>query len=132
MCQFGLVISIWTKMFIRLSYGVIDQNGHYDCNEQSATAFFVSRLPTGGGENTAYSVHTTRLTFNVCLIKFYTTLTQRARGSLVGWGTMLQAGRSRDQVPMRWILCTITTDNLVKYRNPQNGAENNKYEKALH
>jgi hypothetical protein len=27
----------------------------------------------------------------------------RARGSVVGWGTMLQAGRSRVRVPMRWI-----------------------------
>jgi hypothetical protein len=26
-----------------------------------------------------------------------------ARGSVVGWGTMLQAGRSRVRVPMRWI-----------------------------
>jgi hypothetical protein len=26
-----------------------------------------------------------------------------ARGSVDGWGTMLQAGRSRDQIPMRWI-----------------------------
>jgi hypothetical protein len=26
-----------------------------------------------------------------------------ARGSAVGLGTMLQAGRSRDRVPMRWI-----------------------------
>jgi hypothetical protein len=26
-----------------------------------------------------------------------------ARGSVVGWGTMLQAGRSRDRIPMRWI-----------------------------
>jgi hypothetical protein len=26
-----------------------------------------------------------------------------ARGSIVGWGTMLQTGRSRVQVPMRWI-----------------------------
>jgi hypothetical protein len=25
-----------------------------------------------------------------------------ARCSVVGWGTMLQAGRSRDRVPMRW------------------------------
>jgi hypothetical protein len=25
------------------------------------------------------------------------------RGSVVGWGTMLQAGRSRVRVPMRWI-----------------------------
>jgi hypothetical protein len=27
-----------------------------------------------------------------------------ARGSVVGWGTMLQAERSRVRVPMRWIL----------------------------
>jgi hypothetical protein len=26
-----------------------------------------------------------------------------ARGSVIGWGTMLQAGRSRVRVPMRWI-----------------------------
>jgi hypothetical protein len=26
-----------------------------------------------------------------------------ARGSVAGWGTMLQAGKSRDRVPMRWI-----------------------------
>jgi hypothetical protein len=26
-----------------------------------------------------------------------------ARGSVVDWGTVLQAGRSRDRVPMRWI-----------------------------
>jgi hypothetical protein len=26
-----------------------------------------------------------------------------ARGSVVGWDTMLQAGRSRDRIPMRWI-----------------------------
>jgi hypothetical protein len=25
-----------------------------------------------------------------------------ARGSVVGWGTMLEAGRSRVRVPMRW------------------------------
>jgi hypothetical protein len=25
------------------------------------------------------------------------------RGSVVGWGTMLQAGRSRNRIPMRWI-----------------------------
>jgi hypothetical protein len=26
----------------------------------------------------------------------------RPRGSIVGWGTMLQAGRSRDRVPVKW------------------------------
>jgi hypothetical protein len=30
-------------------------------------------------------------------------LASNARGSVVGWGTMLQAGRSRVRVPMRWI-----------------------------
>jgi hypothetical protein len=30
-----------------------------------------------------------------------------ARGSVVGWGTMLQAGRSRVRVPMRWIFFSI-------------------------
>jgi hypothetical protein len=28
---------------------------------------------------------------------------KEARGSVVGWGTKLHAGRSRDRVPMRWI-----------------------------
>jgi hypothetical protein len=27
----------------------------------------------------------------------------RARGSVVGWGTMLKSGRSQVRVPMRWI-----------------------------
>jgi hypothetical protein len=31
------------------------------------------------------------------------TLELGACGSTVGWGTMIQAGRSRDRVPMRWI-----------------------------
>jgi hypothetical protein len=31
-----------------------------------------------------------------------TLLVQEARGSVVGWGTMLQAGRSRVRVPMMW------------------------------
>jgi hypothetical protein len=30
-----------------------------------------------------------------------------ARGSVVGWGTMLQAGRSRIRVPMRWIFFNL-------------------------
>jgi hypothetical protein len=36
------------------------------------------------------------------IVLFYTS-TITARGSGVGWGTMLQAGRSRVRVPMRWI-----------------------------
>jgi hypothetical protein len=30
-----------------------------------------------------------------------------ARSGVVGWGTMLQAGRSRDWVPMRWIFFSL-------------------------
>jgi hypothetical protein len=30
-----------------------------------------------------------------------------ARGSVVGWGTMLLAGRSRDRVPMRWMFFNL-------------------------
>jgi hypothetical protein len=33
----------------------------------------------------------------------FLSVTLGARGSVVGWGTMLQAGRSRDRIPMRWI-----------------------------
>jgi hypothetical protein len=33
--------------------------------------------------------------------------TAESRGSVVGWGTMLQAGRSRFRVPMRWIFFSI-------------------------
>jgi hypothetical protein len=33
---------------------------------------------------------------------------QRARGSAVGWGTMLQAGRSRIRVPTRWIFFNLS------------------------
>jgi hypothetical protein len=29
------------------------------------------------------------------------------RGSVVGWGTMLQAGMSRDRIPMRWIFFNL-------------------------
>jgi hypothetical protein len=32
---------------------------------------------------------------------------QGARGSVVGWGTMLQAGRSRFRVPVRWIFFNL-------------------------
>jgi hypothetical protein len=31
-----------------------------------------------------------------------------ARRSVVGWGTMLQAGRSRVRVPMRWIFFNLS------------------------
>jgi hypothetical protein len=42
-----------------------------------------------------------------------------ARGSAVGWGSMLQAGRSRDRVPMRWIssriMALVSTQPLEKW-----------------
>jgi hypothetical protein len=34
-------------------------------------------------------------------------LSKGARGSVVGWGTMLQDGRSWDRVPMRWIFSNL-------------------------
>jgi hypothetical protein len=65
-----------------------------------------------------------------CIVADYTTITQQnktklsdyfivvifiplhvyigARGSVVGWGTMLQAGKSQDRVPMRWIFFQFT------------------------
>jgi hypothetical protein len=39
-------------------------------------------------------------TFNI-YFKFYTYASQRALGSVVGWGTKLQAGRSRVRIPTR-------------------------------
>jgi hypothetical protein len=36
-----------------------------------------------------------------CLNFLFTYISDRS--SVAGWGTMLQAGRSRDRVPMRWI-----------------------------
>jgi hypothetical protein len=41
---------------------------------------------------------------NVCVLHFTCYISNYgARGSVVGWGTMLQAGRSRVRVPLRWI-----------------------------
>jgi hypothetical protein len=39
---------------------------------------------------------------NNCIFISYVT-GKRARGSVIGWGTMLQAGGTQDRVPMRWI-----------------------------
>jgi hypothetical protein len=39
-----------------------------------------------------------------------------ARGSVVGLRTMLQAGRSRDQVPMKWIFSIYLTTALGSTR----------------
>jgi hypothetical protein len=35
-------------------------------------------------------------------VLFMPYITMGARGSIVGWGTMLQTGRSRVQFPRRW------------------------------
>jgi hypothetical protein len=42
------------------------------------------------------------------LLFIYVSVYVGARGSVVGWGTMLQAGRSRVRVPMRWIFFQLT------------------------
>jgi hypothetical protein len=60
-----------------------------------------------------------------------------ARGSIVGWGTMLQARRLRVQVPIRWIFfnlpnpssCTVTLEstqplNRNEYQESSWGAKN--------
>jgi hypothetical protein len=39
--------------------------------------------------------------FRSYLFAYSSLYSQGSRGSLVGWGTILQAGRSRDRVPMR-------------------------------
>jgi hypothetical protein len=41
--------------------------------------------------------------YNINLLCLELTVRSGASGSVVGWGTMLQAGRSRVRVPMRWI-----------------------------
>jgi hypothetical protein len=43
------------------------------------------------------------------MVEFSTALKKErgARGSVVGWGTMLQARRSRVRVPMRWIFFNL-------------------------
>jgi hypothetical protein len=38
---------------------------------------------------------------------WYLTHEMGARSSVGGWGTILQAGRSRDRVPMRWIFFNL-------------------------
>jgi hypothetical protein len=51
------------------------------------------------GSETVLSYRSARLFQFTLLYRLYS----GARGSVVGWGTMLQAGRSRDRVPMKWI-----------------------------
>jgi hypothetical protein len=50
------------------------------------------------------SYTSTRSTWQ-CLVRpiHYSQCACHVRGSVVGWGTMLQTGRSRVPVPMRWI-----------------------------
>jgi hypothetical protein len=59
----------------------------------------------------------------VSLMISYVTRTQLgARGRVVGWGTMLQAGSSRDRVPMRWSL-SIYLSNRNEYRESSWGVK---------
>jgi hypothetical protein len=58
-----------------------------------------------------------------------------ARGSVVSWGTMLQAGRSRVRVPMRWNFSSFqphygpgvdSASNRNKYQEPSWGVKSGR------
>jgi hypothetical protein len=58
-----------------------------------------------------------------------------ARGSVVGWGTMLQAGRSRVQIPMRWNFSSFqphyvpgvdSASNRNEYQEPSWGVKDGR------
>jgi hypothetical protein len=55
-----------------------------------------------------------------------------ACGSVVGWGTMLQAGRSRDPVPMRWICFNLPnpSSRTMALGSTQPLTEMNEYEES--
>jgi hypothetical protein len=59
-----------------------------------------------------------------------------ARGSVVGWGTMLQAGRSRVRVPMRWKFSSFqphygpgvnSASNRNEYQEPSWGVKGGRH-----
>jgi hypothetical protein len=45
--------------------------------------------------------------------KIWRQLRNGARGNVVGWGTMLQAGRLRGRVQMRWIFFNFSVYQIL-------------------
>jgi hypothetical protein len=85
-------LSTWarTQSPVSLQYIVLDKNITVDNIKKKSTivwSFYVCVCPT--------------------LVIFSLRSILGARVSVVGWGTMLQAGRSQDRVPMRWMLFSI-------------------------
>jgi hypothetical protein len=62
---------------------------------------FLPKLLTIRGSETRRN-HRNLLTKTLFGLNYFKLYYTGARGSVVGWGTLLQAGRSRVQVPMRW------------------------------
>jgi hypothetical protein len=53
-----------------------------------------------------------------------------AHGSVVGWGTMLQAGKSRDRVPMRWILSNLPNPSSHYGPGVYSASNKNEYQES--
>jgi hypothetical protein len=54
---------------------------------------------------------------------------EETRGGVVGWGTMLQAGRSRVRIPIRWIFFQFTLSFQPHYGPGVDSASNrNEYQ----
>jgi hypothetical protein len=89
---FSLVQPIWRHEFS-------DAVRHYD-----ARTFIPSLMKMHHLAHTfLYGISIHIRTHNLTNITIKNTFQVGSRGSVVGWGTMLQAGRSRFRVPMRWI-----------------------------
>jgi hypothetical protein len=54
-----------------------------------------------------------------------------ARGSVVGWGTMLQVGRSRDRVPTRWIFSIYLSFQPQYILAVDSAANRNEYQESF-
>jgi hypothetical protein len=55
---------------------------------------------------------------------------RQARGSVIGWGTTLQAGRSRDRVPMRWVFSIYLTFQPHYGDGVDSASNRNEYQKS--
>jgi hypothetical protein len=86
-------------LFVMYSFIKYMPIGPYFCSTTiSVPALF---LKTQG--HSKWGVRRARGRVRVCRILRTLPWSWGSRGSVVGWGTMLQAGRSQDRVSMRWI-----------------------------